>query len=129
MLSAASHTFSMVAKNINQNKFRICWVLVHKVVRHHVQVNQATFGAISSSKGSTTRKPSYYSLSSTASPTSSAQNTTLQSSIKLIYLIPGFALVGVLLGGLIGWVVYRCMLRKPLIPRDDGALLISPRYI
>jgi hypothetical protein len=37
--------------------------------------------------------------------------------------------VGIFLAGLIGWVVYRCMLRKPLIPRDDGALLIGPRYI
>ena len=81
-----------------------------------------------SSISSSQNAPSY-SLSSTASPTSSAQNTTPQLSIKLIYLIPGFALVGVLLGGLIGWLVYRCMLRKPLMPRDDGALLIGPRYI
>ena len=81
-----------------------------------------------SSISSSQNAPSY-SLSSTASPTSSAQNTTSQLSIKLIYLILGFALVGVLLGGLIGWLVYRCMLRKPLMPRDDGALLIGPRYI
>jgi len=37
--------------------------------------------------------------------------------------------VGILLSGLIGWLVYRCMLRKPLMPKDDGALLIGPRYI
>jgi hypothetical protein len=37
--------------------------------------------------------------------------------------------VGILLAGLIGWLVYRCVLRKPLTPRDDGALLIGPRYI
>ena len=37
--------------------------------------------------------------------------------------------MGILLGGLVGWLVYRCMLRKPLMPRDDGALLIGPRYI
>ena len=79
--------------------------------------------SLSSSQNATTS-------ASTASPTSSAQNTTPQLSIKLIYLIPGFALVGILLGGLIGWAVYRCMLRKKsLMPRDDGALLIGPRYI
>ena len=50
-------------------------------------------------------------------------------TIKLIYLIPGFALLGIFLGGLIGWVIYRRMLRKPLMPTDDGALLIGPRYI
>ena len=37
--------------------------------------------------------------------------------------------MGILLGGLVGWLVYRCMLRKPVMPRDDGALLIGPRYI
>ena len=39
-LSAASHTFSVVERNINRNRSRICWVLVHKVVQHLVQVNQ-----------------------------------------------------------------------------------------
>ena len=88
----------------------------------------STLSSLSSSQKITTITQSY-SLSSTASPTSSAQNSTLQSSIKLIYLIPGFALAGILLGGLIGWLIYRRMTRKPLIPRDDGALLIGPRYI
>ena len=37
--------------------------------------------------------------------------------------------MGILLGGLIGWVVYRCMTRKLRVSTDDGALLIGPRYI
>ena len=38
--------------------------------------------------------------------------------------------MGILLAGLVGWFVYRCMLRKKsLPPKDDGALLIGPRYI
>ena len=88
----------------------------------------SALSSIPSSQKATTSTLSY-SLSSTALPTSSTQNTTPQLSIKLIYLIPGFTLVGILLGGLIGWFVYRCMLRKPLMPRDDGALLVGPRYI
>ena len=91
-------------------------------------LSTSALSSISSSQKTTTSIQSY-SLSSSASPTSSAKNTTPQLSIKLIYLIPGFALVGILLGGLIGWVVYRCMIRKPLKPKDDGALLIGPRYI
>ena len=86
----------------------------------------STLSSIPSSHKATTSTLTY---SSTASPTPSAKNTTPQLSVKLIYLIPGFALVGILLGGLIGWAVYRCMLPKPLKPRDDGALLIGPRYI
>ena len=82
-----------------------------------------------SSTLSSSQKTTTSTLSYSPSPTSSAHNTTPQLSIKLIYLIPGFAVVGILLGGLIGWLVYRCMLRKPLMPRDDGALLIGPRYI
>ena len=39
-------------------------------------------------------------------------------------------MVCILLAGLVGWLVYRCMLsKKPLPLKDDGALLIGPRYI
>ena len=92
-------------------------------------LSTSALSSILSSQKTTTSSTPSYSLSSTTSPTSSAQNTAPQLSIKLIYLIPGFGLMGILLGGLIGWLVYRCMLRKPLMPRDDGALLIGPRYI
>ena len=40
MLSVASHTFSVVERNINRNRSRICWVLVRKVMQLHIQVNQ-----------------------------------------------------------------------------------------
>jgi len=42
MLSAASHTFSVVERNINRNRSRICWVLAHKVVQHPSMSTNAT---------------------------------------------------------------------------------------
>lgn len=83
---------------------------------------------VSSSKNATSTSTTH-SLSLTAPPTPSAQNTTAEPTFKIIYLIPAFALVGILLGALVGWVVYGCMTRKPRMRKDDGALLIGPRYI
>ena len=37
--------------------------------------------------------------------------------------------MGILLGSLIGWVVYRCMTRKHRAPKDDRTLLAGPRYV
>ncbi|KAF8811351.1 hypothetical protein BYT27DRAFT_6463680 [Phlegmacium glaucopus] len=79
---------------------------------------------LSSSQNTTTSTPTY-SPSSTASPIL----TTARSPFNFIYLIPAFALTGILLGGLIGWLLYRCITRKHRVRRDDGALLIGPRYI
>ena len=88
-------------------------------------LSTSALSSISSTHNIITSAPTY-SPSSIASPTPSAQVT---STFKFVYLIPAIALVGVLLGGLIGWVIYGCMTRKPRMRRDDETLLVGPRYI
>ena len=91
-------------------------------------LSTSALASVLSSQNTTSSTPAHP-LSSTSSPTPSAQNTGPQSSFKFVYLIPAIALVGIFLGSLTGWIVYGCMTRKPRVHKDDGTLLIGPRYI